>query len=161
MILRSKMFLRPLFVTSSFQFKNYSFLKKYSAVFDWCKSPSLFFKTSRRLPNLEDESNLPSTWRYIAPLKKYTINLDSSLSTHWYSANICPQANHTLFMRPLIRKGKHNGGSSFLKKSSPGKFAYTFHFQQIGINATKIEKTGIHFKTDVFAAVAVVDAKAP
>ena len=25
----------------------------------------------------------------------------------------------------------------------------------------KIEKTGIHFKTDVFAAVAVVDAKAP
>ena len=24
-----------------------------------------------------------------------------------------------------------------------------------------IEKTGIHFKTDVFAAVAVVDAKAP
>ena len=33
--------------------------------------------------------------------------------------------------------------------------------QQIGINATKIEKTGIHFKTDVFAAVAVVDAKTP
>ena len=35
------------------------------------------------------------------------------------------------------------------------------HFQQIGINATKIEKTGIRFKTDVFAAVAVVDDKAP
>jgi len=34
-------------------------------------------------------------------------------------------------------------------------------FQQIGINATKIEKTGIHFKTDVFAAVAVVNAEAP
>ena len=48
-----------------------------------------------------------------------------------------------------------------LKKSTPGKFASTCHFQQIGINATKIEKTGIHFKTDVFAAVAVVDAKAP
>ena len=32
-------------------------------------------------------------------------------------------------------------------------------FQQIGINATKIEKTRIHFKTDVF--VTVVDAKAP
>ena len=46
-----------------------------------------------------------------------------------------------------------------LKKSTPGKFAYTCHFQQIGINATKIEKTGIHFKSDVFAAV--VDAKAP
>ena len=29
------------------------------------------------------------------------------------------------------------------------------------INATKIEKTGIHFKTEVFAAVAVVNAKAP
>ena len=50
--------------------------------------------------------------------------------------------------------------SAVLKKSTPGKFAYTCHFQQIGINATKIEKTGLHFKTDVFAAVAVVDAKA-
>ena len=39
-----------------------------------------------------------------------------------------------------------------------GKFAYICHFQQIGINATKIEKTRIHFNTDVFAAVAVVDA---
>ena len=47
--------------------------------------------------------------------------------------------------------------SAVFKKSTPGKFAYTCHFQQIGINATKIEKTGIHFKTDVFAAVA--DAK--
>ena len=35
------------------------------------------------------------------------------------------------------------------------------NFQQIGINAIKIEETGIHFKTDVFASVAVVDAKAP
>ena len=51
--------------------------------------------------------------------------------------------------------------SAVLKKSTPGKFAYACHFQQIGINATKIENTGIHFKTDVFAAVAVVDAKAP
>ena len=51
--------------------------------------------------------------------------------------------------------------SVVLKKSTLGKFAYTCHFQQIGINATKIEKTGIHSKTDVFAAVAVVDAKAP
>ena len=47
------------------------------------------------------------------------------------------------------------------QESTPGKFAYICNFQQIGINATKIEKTGIHFKTDVFAAVAVVDAKAP
>ena len=51
--------------------------------------------------------------------------------------------------------------SAVLKKSTPEKFTYIWHFQQIGINATKIEKTGIHFKTDVFAAVAVVDAKAP
>ena len=51
--------------------------------------------------------------------------------------------------------------SAVLKKSTPEKFAYTCHFQQTGIHATKIEKTGIHFKTDVFAAVAVVDAKAP
>ena len=49
--------------------------------------------------------------------------------------------------------------SAVLKKSTPGKFAYTCHFQQIGINATEIEKTGIHFKADVFAAAAVVDAK--
>ena len=48
-----------------------------------------------------------------------------------------------------------------LKKSTLGKFAYTCNFQQIGINATKIEKTGNHFKTDVFAAVVIVDAKAP
>ena len=51
--------------------------------------------------------------------------------------------------------------SVVLKKSTPGKFAYTCHFQQIGIYATKIEKTGIHFKTDVFVATAVVNAKAP
>ena len=30
--------------------------------------------------------------------------------------------------------------SAVLKKSTPGKFAYTCHFQQIGINATKIKK---------------------
>ena len=51
--------------------------------------------------------------------------------------------------------------SAVLKKSTSAKFANTCHFQQIGINAAKIEKTGIHFKTDVFAAIAVVDTKAP
>ena len=30
---------------------------------------------------------------------------------------------------------------------------------RVGINATKFEKTRIHFKSDFFAAVAVVDAK--
>ena len=51
--------------------------------------------------------------------------------------------------------------SAVLKKSTPVKLAYTCHFQQIGINATKMEKTGIHFKSDVFAAVAIDDAEAP
>ena len=37
----------------------------------------------------------------------------------------------------------------------------TCHFQQIRINATKFGKTGIHFKSDVFAVFALVDAKAP
>ena len=44
------------------------------------------------------------------------------------------------------------------KRSTPGKFAYIRHFQRIGINAKEFEKTLIHFKSDVFAAVAVVDA---
>ena len=50
--------------------------------------------------------------------------------------------------------------SAVLKKSVPEKFAYNCHFQQIGINSTKIETTGVHFKSDVLAAVAIVDAKA-
>ena len=50
--------------------------------------------------------------------------------------------------------------SAVPKKSSPGKFAYIRHFQPIGIKAKKFEKTRIHFKSDVFAAVAVADAKA-
>ena len=45
------------------------------------------------------------------------------------------------------------------KKSTPGKLAYIRHFQQIfGINETKFEKMLIHFKSDVFTAVAVVNA---
>ena len=51
--------------------------------------------------------------------------------------------------------------SAVPKKSSPGKFAYIRHFQRIGLNATKFEKTLIHFKRDVFAAVAVANAKTP
>ena len=33
--------------------------------------------------------------------------------------------------------------------------------EKIVINATKFEKTRIYFKSDVFAAIAVVDASAP
>ena len=47
------------------------------------------------------------------------------------------------------------------KKSTPGKSAYIRHFQRVGLNAKKFEKTLIHFKTDVLAAVAVVNAKTP
>ena len=39
--------------------------------------------------------------------------------------------------------------------------SHIYPFLSLFINATKIEKTGVHFKTDVFAAVADVDAKAP
>ena len=42
------------------------------------------------------------------------------------------------------------------KKSAPGNFGYIWHFQGIGVNATKFEKTRNHFKSDVFSAVAVV-----
>ena len=51
--------------------------------------------------------------------------------------------------------------SAVPKKSRPGKFAYIRHFQRIGMNATKFQKTLIHFKRDVLAAVAVVNAKTP
>ena len=36
--------------------------------------------------------------------------------------------------------------SAVLKKTTPEKFVYTCHFQQIGINATKIEKKGNSFE---------------
>ena len=51
--------------------------------------------------------------------------------------------------------------SAVPKKSTPGKFAYIRHFQGIGINATVSEKTRIHHKNDVFAAVFVDYAKGP
>ena len=51
--------------------------------------------------------------------------------------------------------------SSVPDESTPGKYANIWHFRRIGINATKFEKTRIHFKSDISAAVAVVDAKAP
>ena len=51
--------------------------------------------------------------------------------------------------------------SAVTKKSTPGEFADIRYFKRIGINATKVWKTQIHFKSDVFAVVAVVDAKVP
>ena len=44
-------------------------------------------------------------------------------------------------------------------KSTPGKLDYISYFQRIEINATKLENTPIHFKSNVFAAVTFVDAK--
>ena len=35
--------------------------------------------------------------------------------------------------------------STVLEKTTPEKFAYTCHFQQTGINATKFEKKGNSF----------------
>ena len=49
---------------------------------------------------------------------------------------------------------------NLVKKLTPGKFSYIWHFPEIGIRATKFEKARIHFKSDVFAAVAVVNAAA-
>ena len=52
--------------------------------------------------------------------------------------------------------------SAVPKKSTPGKLAYIRHFrhfQRIEINSKTFEKTLIRFKGDVFASVAVVDAK--
>ena len=51
--------------------------------------------------------------------------------------------------------------SAVPKKSTPGKLTYISYFQRIEINVTKLEKTPIHFKSDVFAAVTFVDAKSP
>ena len=47
------------------------------------------------------------------------------------------------------------------KKATLEKFAFFRHFHRIRIKAKKFEKTPIHFKSDVFAAVAVVDVKTP
>ena len=51
--------------------------------------------------------------------------------------------------------------SAVPKKSTLGKFAYVWHFQRNGINATMFEKTRMPFQGDVLAAVAAVDAEAP
>ena len=51
--------------------------------------------------------------------------------------------------------------SAVLKKSPPGKVAFISYFQRTEINASKLEKTPIRFKSDVFAAVTFVDAKSP
>ena len=67
-----------------------------------------------------------------------------------------------IFYRPGLKLFSSNIFRMVLvpKKSTPGKFAYIWLFQEIGMSATKFEQTRIHFKSDFFAAVAVVDAKA-
>ena len=45
------------------------------------------------------------------------------------------------------------------QETNSGTFAHIWHFQQFGINAKNFEKTRIHFNSDGFAAVAIVDAK--
>ena len=48
-----------------------------------------------------------------------------------------------------------------LKNSTPGNFTYICHLKRVEIIATTFGKTRIHFDSNVFAAVAVVVAKAP
>ena len=67
-------------------------------------------------------------------------------------------------MEDINKRRRNFLSSSILEcgpQETPGKFTYNRHFQRTGIIATKFEKTPIHFKTDVFTAVAVVDAKSP
>ena len=45
--------------------------------------------------------------------------------------------------------------SAVPKKSSLGKLTYSRHFQRVVIIATKSEKVLIHFKGDLFVAVAI------
>ena len=61
--------------------------------------------------------------------------------------------NKFLFLFPNL--------SAVLKKSIQGELAYIWHFQWIEINMTKLKKTQIHFRNDLFADVTVTDAKAP
>ena len=49
--------------------------------------------------------------------------------------------------------------SAVPKNSTPKKFACICHFQHIEINTTKFKKMQIHFKSDIFAAIVVVNAK--
>ena len=51
--------------------------------------------------------------------------------------------------------------SALLKNTTPGKFAYICHFAANWNKRDNVWKTGIYFKSDIFTAVAVVDAKAP
>ena len=46
-------------------------------------------------------------------------------------------------------------------KEISSRETYISYFQRTEINATKLEKTPIHFKSGVFAAVTFVDAKSP
>ena len=51
--------------------------------------------------------------------------------------------------------------NKILKNSTPGKVACIWHIERVQIDAIKFERTQIHFFSDAFTAVAVVDAKAP
>ena len=47
------------------------------------------------------------------------------------------------------------------RNSSPGGFAYISQSKWIGVIAIKIERTPIHFLSDVFVAAASMDLKVP
>ena len=48
-----------------------------------------------------------------------------------------------------------------LQELTPGNFTYILYLKRIGIIARTFQTTQIHFNSDIFAAAAVVDAKAP
>ena len=51
--------------------------------------------------------------------------------------------------------------NKILKNSTLGKVACIWHIERVQIDATKFERTQIHFFTNVFTAVVVVLAKVP
>ena len=85
----------------------------------------------------------------------------SLLSLHDYNMKMpnckfyggCKQAMANLSFSSKLEWG--------LQEFNSWKFAYIWHFQWIRINTTKFEVTRIHFKSDIFSAVTVVDAKLP
>ena len=104
--------------------------------------------------------------RKITTLHLYNAFLYFSLpSLHDYDARI-PEftlyGGHKQATTNFFSLSKLECCSQETKPSTLGNFAYIWCFQRIGINATMFEKTRMHsFQCDVFAAVAVFDAKTP
>lgn len=108
-----------------------------------------------------------ATWKE-ATKRKY--NVETSTTKHvWPTALAAKTTANTKFLlckcvnlvasldRRYCFKQCYEGTAGEL--FGTGKFACIRYFQRIGINAIKSEKKLIHFQSDVFAAVDVIDAK--